>query len=62
MSDTEKKKRIEEIIEEIETIKGNWPAHTPRPYLLIRLEGLEAEYKELTGKDYEGQDKLPQAG
>ena len=43
--------RVEEIREQIREIKRSWPAHTPSPAMLQRLEELEDELHQLLGKE-----------
>ena len=38
--------RIKEIEGKIEELKARWPAHSPRPSMLMELEELEDELKE----------------
>lgn len=43
--------RVEEIREQIREIKGSWPAHTPSPAMLQRLEDLQDELHQLLGEE-----------
>lgn len=48
MDEEQREKRIAEIKEEIATLEGNWPKHSPKPFILNRIEELEEELKKLS--------------
>ncbi len=51
MDKEQRKRRIAEIEEEIASLEGNWPKHSPKPTLLIRIEELEEELKTLLDEE-----------